>query len=426
MNELLDHLYAAALGEADWSEVLCSVADHCGAENAALVRVDQLLGTSSVLAPRADPGVTAAYNTYWWAFDPTVEATQEAPVGRVTSLQDTGREHFLRSTFHNEFWAYSGLGAERLAVNLRLDTHGFASCVLQGRAGTDTLGDDAHQAFHHLVPHLIRAVEIQIRLQKMAYAASIASISTVPGQLGIVVVDVAGRVLWADDGGEALLSRGGALAVKGGKLFLDTPQEQAQLIRAVNAAVNELSDLSAPRSIRLNTGNRPRAVVIEVIPWRKGRSMIDTERPAAFLRLHDGTEPAETVQQGPPANAVTARPRGRSRAALGLAVKTDIARHLDNSDLSLDWLAQRHGVPPRRIRDLFYAENTNFTDYVMEARLERAREMLADPEHAQVNIATIALDCGFGDISWFHHVFRRRFGMTPAAMRSKSLSDTEN
>jgi AraC-like DNA-binding protein len=35
-----------------------------------------------------------------------------------------------------------------------------------------------------------------------------------------------------------------------------------------------------------------------------------------------------------------------------------------------------------------------------------------------VKIATIALDAGFGDLSYFNRTFRRRFGVAPSELRA--------
>jgi AraC-like DNA-binding protein len=112
-------------------------------------------------------------------------------------------------------------------------------------------------------------------------------------------------------------------------------------------------------------------------------------------------------------------PRSPGRAARFAAVKQDIRDNLGDPDLSLHSLSKRHGMSPRAIRNLFYAHGTNFTDWLMNARLDQARTMLTDPCQRHTNISEIALSSGFGDISWFHQVFRRRFGMTPAKMREE-------
>jgi AraC-like DNA-binding protein len=78
----------------------------------------------------------------------------------------------------------------------------------------------------------------------------------------------------------------------------------------------------------------------------------------------------------------------------------------------------RHGCTPRFIQRLFESEGTSLTDYVLTQRLASSRRMLADPRRDGEKISTIALDAGFGDLSYFNRVFRQRYGDTPSAIRA--------
>jgi AraC-like DNA-binding protein len=115
--------------------------------------------------------------------------------------------------------------------------------------------------------------------------------------------------------------------------------------------------------------------------------------------------------------AEIARGRGLYAARLH-AIKQDIARNLDQPDLSVGAIAVRHRCTPRFIQRLFECEGTSFTDYVLAQRLACAHRLLIDPRHNGEKITTIALDAGFGDLSYFNRVFRRRYGDTPSAVRA--------
>ncbi len=116
-------------------------------------------------------------------------------------------------------------------------------------------------------------------------------------------------------------------------------------------------------------------------------------------------------------NATMASRRGL-RAVRYKAISADIAANIDNPALSLDWIARRHGVSPRYLRALFYDEHTSFTDFVLNARLERAHQMLTDPAMRGHRISAIAFNAGFSDLSWFNEAFRRRYAMTPSDARA--------
>ena len=105
------------------------------------------------------------------------------------------------------------------------------------------------------------------------------------------------------------------------------------------------------------------------------------------------------------------------RAALLLTIKQDIARNLARPDLSIAELAQRHGRTPRYIQRLMESEGTSFTEYLLAQRLARAHRMLTDPRRGHEKVSTIALDTGFGDLSYFNRTFRRHYGDTPSAIR---------
>jgi AraC-like DNA-binding protein len=62
---------------------------------------------------------------------------------------------------------------------------------------------------------------------------------------------------------------------------------------------------------------------------------------------------------------------------------------------------------------LFQDEGKTFSEFVCEARLQRARRMLASPRFCGRKIADIAFSCGFGDISYFNRKFRERYSASP-------------
>jgi AraC-like DNA-binding protein len=102
-------------------------------------------------------------------------------------------------------------------------------------------------------------------------------------------------------------------------------------------------------------------------------------------------------------------------------IKAEIIKNLHCGTLTITATAKRHGVTPRYVQRLFEGEGTTFSQFVRDRRLARARQMLADPNCADQAISSIAFAVGFGDLSYFNRVFRRRYGVTPSDMRGRRL-----
>ena len=110
------------------------------------------------------------------------------------------------------------------------------------------------------------------------------------------------------------------------------------------------------------------------------------------------------------------------RAARLQAILAEIKARFTDPRFSPVHVAKVIGVSPRYVQDLLHHTDLSFTERVMELRLQKARAMLADPAHRHLKIIEIAYACGFGDLSYFNRVFRRRYGGTPSGVRMQSIA----
>src|ERR1051325_4574089 len=88
---------------------------------------------------------------------------------------------------------------------------------------------------------------------------------------------------------------------------------------------------------------------------------------------------------------------GRSRgvrAARRRTIEAYIGDNLHRAELSLDDVAARHGIAPRKLQALFEAEGTSFTRFLLEQRLLRAYRLLTGPSARRRGITAIAYECG--------------------------------
>jgi AraC-like DNA-binding protein len=108
-----------------------------------------------------------------------------------------------------------------------------------------------------------------------------------------------------------------------------------------------------------------------------------------------------------------------ARAARLSAIKDDFAA---DPSLTLAAIASRQCVTPRYVQMLFEADGTTFTAYAVDQRLTAAWRMLTSRRHAHLTIGAIVLASGFGDISHFNRLFRRRYGASPSEVRAAAAA----
>jgi AraC family transcriptional regulator len=86
-----------------------------------------------------------------------------------------------------------------------------------------------------------------------------------------------------------------------------------------------------------------------------------------------------------------------------------------DADLTLQELAAEIGYSRSHFLRMFRA-TTGMTPhrYVLKRRLERARHLL---EHVDLNIAEVAIMCGFSSQAHLTLAFRKEYGITPTEYR---------
>jgi transcriptional regulator GlxA family with amidase domain len=118
--------------------------------------------------------------------------------------------------------------------------------------------------------------------------------------------------------------------------------------------------------------------------------------------------------------AILAQGRGL-RAARLQAIKRYIAANFGDGGLDVGRVAARHRLTPRNVQRLFESEGTTFSEFLLNQRLARVHQMLTDPACARWTVSAIALEAGFGDVSYFNRRFRRRYALRPSDVRATAL-----
>lgn len=93
-------------------------------------------------------------------------------------------------------------------------------------------------------------------------------------------------------------------------------------------------------------------------------------------------------------------------------------------NLNIEDFARQVGIHYRDVSSIINSQfNTNFFEFVNEYRVTRAKQMLLDPQYAEMTILDILLESGFNSKSSFHRFFKRYTGMSAAEFR-KQVVDT--
>jgi len=126
--------------------------------------------------------------------------------------------------------------------------------------------------------------------------------------------------------------------------------------------------------------------------------------------------------------ATDERPRPRAKSQRREIALRELLRHIGENlegDLSLATLARRAEMSPSRFSHWFREQmGTTPHAFILEARLERAKELLRSSESPLIEIAFAV---GFSSQSCLNVTFCRRAGMTPTQYRaqfSKKAKDT--
>lgn len=91
-----------------------------------------------------------------------------------------------------------------------------------------------------------------------------------------------------------------------------------------------------------------------------------------------------------------------------------------NNNATLHVIANQLGIQPRILSQAINEnEQMNYSEFVNHYRIERAKALLIEPDRKQDKIATIAFDCGFGNLTSFNVEFKSRVRVTPSQYRKQ-------
>lgn len=95
-----------------------------------------------------------------------------------------------------------------------------------------------------------------------------------------------------------------------------------------------------------------------------------------------------------------------------------IKSHLADCALDPQCIAAATGLSPSYLHQVFAAGALSVEEFIYAQRLEKCRELLADPSQRRKSIAQLAYQVGFRHPSHFSRLFKARYGVSPREFRA--------
>ena len=102
--------------------------------------------------------------------------------------------------------------------------------------------------------------------------------------------------------------------------------------------------------------------------------------------------------------------------------KQIIDENLENSEISVAWIADKVGVSPSYLSSIFRKEGLSIMAFVKKLRLQKSCQLLREEPRAK--IIEISDFCGFSCPSMFNHSFKEEYGISPSQYRLKFKNST--
>jgi AraC-like DNA-binding protein len=113
--------------------------------------------------------------------------------------------------------------------------------------------------------------------------------------------------------------------------------------------------------------------------------------------------------------------RADTAAARRREAVTYVNAHLADPELSAERVADALFISRRRLYQLF-DDGEGISGRIRRLRIERAKELLADPTRSMQGIGELSRQCGFTNSAHFSRTFRKIVGQTPREYRAGVVS----
>lgn len=257
-DSLVGQLYDAALVPEKLPETLAALTRWLDGDTCHLVGWDGQSGAPLLSATIGlDEGIGPDYAAHYAAIDPRrLIAEQKLSTGELLLWH----EHFdarniSRSEFFQDYLLPIGVH-HTLASTLIRNEQQVVQIAFQRYVGHEHFSPREEDCLRRLMPHLQRAVALMLRCNDQRQQSQFAASGLAATSLALIAVDGAGRLLYCNPSGDALLREGEIVRVRDGLVCLGKGSRKSSSVDLSNA-MSETARSGHPLNLLLGHGKHP-------------------------------------------------------------------------------------------------------------------------------------------------------------------------
>jgi DNA-binding CsgD family transcriptional regulator len=286
VNGAIKSIYDAALDWHAWPAALDGLADAVKASAAQFGSYNAATHSLQTVMPRIDPGYAKSFVEYWASRNTVWQQSSVVPVGEVMRPEMFfAPGGWRRTDFFNEWYRPQRLDS---LIGTNLLVEGPVSTVVS-ILRKEPFTRAEIELFALLIPHVQRAVQLQLRLAALEDQQSGSAEVLNRLRQGVLLVDESGKVRFANRAAEEMLADGAGLRVAGGVVHGARTDETSTLHQTIAGCVDTAAHgaETAASRVRLSRRDGRRPLSVLVIPLRPQAPWMRLYQPSAILFVND-------------------------------------------------------------------------------------------------------------------------------------------
>lgn len=283
----IEAIYDAGLDEAQWTIALERLSDLLGCTGTTVAFQDSSGRFPAYHSVRCLSDLHHAYAEHYRRIDPVLAFVSRAAPGVYIDRMILPKTELRRLEIHSDFGIPNDMDSVMQAFAFRSAAGaGFVAAGRSVRAGD--FEAEHVQTMGLLLPHLERAMQMQLRLGAVGMRADSAAEALDCLTLGILFVDQRARVLLANRAAEALLAQADGIGVDAAGLCAARQTETSALRRIIVRAADHTRVNGRGGSLQLERPSMRRSLLVMVAPLgRSSSAWMPQPRPAAIVLVSD-------------------------------------------------------------------------------------------------------------------------------------------